>query len=197
MILTATISVGAFDITPAAIPGGAQNISNYRNMIEGNSITNGAGCGKKVFVFLEDDAGNHDCGYTNKISGHTRYPGLPPNSAPAISPTKGIFAPQGMKAVVIIVIRSRSCSMVRDAMIPGHRTSGGDQHRDEALTAQSEVAEQAVHDERHPRHIRHPQAAQRVNRINICGRKPSTDPIMPSVIRSISQLATSQPQASV
>ena len=32
----------------------------------------------------------------------------------------GIFAPQGMKVVVMMVIlRSRSCSMVREAMTPG------------------------------------------------------------------------------
>ena len=32
----------------------------------------------------------------------------------------GILAPQGMKPVVMMVIlRSRSCSMVREAMIPG------------------------------------------------------------------------------
>ena len=32
----------------------------------------------------------------------------------------GILAPQGMKPVVIMVIfRSRSCSMVREAMMPG------------------------------------------------------------------------------
>ena len=42
------------------------------------------------------------------------------NSAPAIRPTMGIFAPQGMKVVVIIVIlRSRSFSMVREAITPG------------------------------------------------------------------------------
>ena len=44
----------------------------------------------------------------------------PPNKAPAISPTKGIFAPQGINEVVIIVIlRSRSFSIVREAIIPG------------------------------------------------------------------------------
>ena len=43
-----------------------------------------------------------------------------PNSAPANMPMMGIFAPHGMKPVVMIVIlRSRSCSMVREAMMPG------------------------------------------------------------------------------
>ena len=37
-------------------------------------------------------------------------------TAPAIMAMKGTFAPQGMKVVVIMVIRrSRSFSMVRDA----------------------------------------------------------------------------------
>ena len=42
------------------------------------------------------------------------------NSAPAISAMIGIFAPQGMNVVVMMVIlRSRSFSIVRDAMTPG------------------------------------------------------------------------------
>lgn len=46
--------------------------------------------------------------------------GLPPKSAPAIMPMKGTFAPQGMKVVVMMVMRrSRSFSMVREAMMPG------------------------------------------------------------------------------
>ena len=46
--------------------------------------------------------------------------GLPPNRAPAIIPINGTFAPQGIKVVVIMVIlRSRSFSMVLEAMIPG------------------------------------------------------------------------------
>ena len=45
---------------------------------------------------------------------------LPPNSAPANRPMMGIFAPQGPKQVVItVILRSRSFSMVRDAMTPG------------------------------------------------------------------------------
>ena len=44
----------------------------------------------------------------------------PPNSAPAIRPIIGSFAEQGTKVVVIIVIRrSRSFSMVLDAITPG------------------------------------------------------------------------------
>ena len=45
---------------------------------------------------------------------------LPPKIAPAIMAMNGTFAPQGMKVVVMIVMRrSRSFSIVRDAMIPG------------------------------------------------------------------------------
>ena len=45
---------------------------------------------------------------------------LPPKMAPAIMAMKGTFAPQGMKVVVMMVIRrSRSFSMVREAMMPG------------------------------------------------------------------------------
>ena len=45
---------------------------------------------------------------------------LPPNSAPAIMEIKGTLAPQGIKVVVMMVMRrSLSFSMVREAMIPG------------------------------------------------------------------------------
>ena len=44
----------------------------------------------------------------------------PPKIAPATMEINGTFAPQGIKVVVIIVIRrSRSFSIVLDAMIPG------------------------------------------------------------------------------
>ena len=44
----------------------------------------------------------------------------PPNIAPAIIEINGTLAPQGIKVVVIIVIRrSRSFSMVRLAIMPG------------------------------------------------------------------------------
>ena len=44
----------------------------------------------------------------------------PPKMAPATMEMKGIFALQGMKVVVMMVIRrSRSFSMVREAMMPG------------------------------------------------------------------------------
>ena len=43
-----------------------------------------------------------------------------PNRAPATRPIIGSFAPHGMNVVVMIVIlRSRSFSIVRDAMMPG------------------------------------------------------------------------------
>ena len=46
--------------------------------------------------------------------------GEPPKIAPAIIAIKGTFAPQGMKVVVMIVIRrSFSFSIVLDAMTPG------------------------------------------------------------------------------
>ena len=44
----------------------------------------------------------------------------PPKIAPAIMEIKGTFAPQGINVVVMIVIRrSRSFSMVLDAIMPG------------------------------------------------------------------------------
>jgi len=44
----------------------------------------------------------------------------PPKIAPAIIAIKGTFAPQGMNVVVMMVMRrSRSFSIVLDAIIPG------------------------------------------------------------------------------
>ena len=46
--------------------------------------------------------------------------GAPPKIAPAIIAMNGSLAPQGMNVVVMMVIRrSRSFSIVREAMMPG------------------------------------------------------------------------------
>ena len=54
--------------------------------------------------------------YLRRVATHA----APPKIAPATMEMKGTFAPQGMNVVVMIVIRrSRSFSMVREAMTPG------------------------------------------------------------------------------
>ena len=46
--------------------------------------------------------------------------GLPPKMAPEIMAMNGTLAPQGMNVVVMMVMRrSRSFSIVREAMMPG------------------------------------------------------------------------------
>ena len=66
---------------------------------------------------------------------------------------KGIFAPQGIKVVVIIVMRrSLSFSMVRDAMIPGtphpFRSASG-----QRTFRKGQFTEGTVHDDRHTGHV--------------------------------------------
>ena len=115
----------------------------------------------------------------------------PPKIAPATIAMKGSFAPQGIKVVVMIVIlRSRSLSMVRLAMIPG--------------TPQPEpisIGIKDLPDRPNLRKIRsmmnairaiYPQPsrnARKMNRIRICGTKPRTAPTpatIPSMIRPCS-----------
>ena len=85
----------------------------------GSSITKGAGSPENIFVFFRIIPEQMIAATPTKYaSGATQ--GAPPKIAPAIIAIKGIFAPQGIKVVVIIVMRrSLSFSMVRDAMIPG------------------------------------------------------------------------------
>ena len=122
----------------------------------------------------------------------------PPKKAPAISATMGILAPQGIKVVVIMVIlRSLSFSMVRDAMIPG--------------TPQPVPISMGIKDLPDRPNLRkilsminatlamYPQASRMHSmrkRTNIWGTKPMTaptPPTMPSTMRPVSQSAQPMP----
>ena len=82
-------------------------------------MTKGAGSPANIFVFFSMMPLTMTAATPMKYAPVDTQPELP-NSAPAIRPTMGIFAPQGMKVVVMMVIlRSRSCSMVREAITPG------------------------------------------------------------------------------
>ena len=82
-------------------------------------MTKGAGSPANILVFFSIIPDTTIAAIPTKYAlGATHH--APPNSAPAIRAMMGSFAPQGIKVVVIMVIfRSRSFSMVRDAMIPG------------------------------------------------------------------------------
>src|SRR5699024_1594206 len=85
----------------------------------GNSITNGAGSPANSFVFFKMIPEQMMAAIPTKYAlGATHH--APPNNAPEIRAMIGSFALQGINVVVMIVIlRSLSFSMVRDAMIPG------------------------------------------------------------------------------
>ena len=85
----------------------------------GSSITNGAGSPANIFVFLSIIPEIMIAATPMKYALVATI-AEPPKIAPAIIAIKGTLAPQGIKVVVIIVIRrSRSFSMVLDAMMPG------------------------------------------------------------------------------
>ena len=85
----------------------------------GSSITNGAGSPENIFVFLRIIPEQIIAAIPTKYAlGATHE--APPNNAPAIKAMIGSFAPQGINVVVMIVIlRSRSFSIVREAITPG------------------------------------------------------------------------------
>ena len=85
----------------------------------GSSITKGAGSPTKSFVFFKIIPEHIIAAIPIKYAeGATQ--GAPLNIAPATIAINGSLAPQGINVVVIIVIRrSRSFSIVLDAMIPG------------------------------------------------------------------------------
>ena len=82
-------------------------------------MTNGAGSPANILVFFKMIPEQMIAAIPAKYAlGATHE--APSKSAPAIRAMIGSFAPQGMNVVVMIVIlRSRSFSIVRDAMIPG------------------------------------------------------------------------------
>ena len=85
----------------------------------GSSITNGAGSPANIFVFLRMIPETMIAAIPKKYA-PVAIQGEPPKIAPAIIAMNGCLAPQGINVVVMIVIRrSRSFSMVRDAMTPG------------------------------------------------------------------------------
>ena len=85
----------------------------------GSSMTNGAGSPANILVFLSMMPLTMIAAMPMKYAETATQPALW-NSAPAISAMMGIFAPQGMKVVVMMVIlRSWSFSIVREAMTPG------------------------------------------------------------------------------
>ena len=85
----------------------------------GSSITNGAGSPANIFVFFKIIPEQMIAAIPTKYAlGATHE--APSNNAPAMSAMIGSFAPHGINVVVIIVIlRSRSFSIVRDAITPG------------------------------------------------------------------------------
>lgn len=85
----------------------------------GSSITNGAGSPANIFVFFRMIPEQMIAAIPRKYAdGATQD--APPKIAPATMAINGSFAPHGIKVVVMIVIRrSLSFSIVREAMIPG------------------------------------------------------------------------------
>ena len=82
-------------------------------------MTNGAGSPENILVFFSMMPEMMIAAMPMKYAEVDTH-ALPPKSAPAIMAMNGTFAPQGMNVVVMMVIRrSRSFSMVRDAITPG------------------------------------------------------------------------------
>ncbi len=85
----------------------------------GSSITKGAGSPANILVFFSIIPEQMIAAIPISHAPHETRPELSKN-APAINAIIGSFAPQGINVVVIIVIlRSLSFSIVREAMIPG------------------------------------------------------------------------------
>ena len=118
----------------------------------------------------------------------------PPKIAPATMDINGTLAPQGMNVVVMMVMRrSRSFSMVRDAITPGM-----------PQPVPMSIGMKDLPERPNLRKIRsstkairamYPQASRKArnrNRTSICGTKPKTAPTpatIPSLIRPASQSA--------
>ena len=131
-----------------------------------------------------------------KYALHATQPALSKN-APAIKAMIGSFAPQGTKVVVIMVIlRSLSFSMVREAITPGtpHPLPISIGMKDFPERPNLRKIRSMINATRamYPQDSKN---ARKMNSTNICGTKPSTAPTpatTPSTIRPVSQSAQSE-----
>ena len=118
----------------------------------------------------------------------------PPKIAPATMAINGSFAPHGIKVVVMIVIRrSLSFSIVREAMIPGtpqpEPISIGIKDLPERPNLRNTRSMMNATRAMYPHPSRN---ARKINRIRICGTNPRTAPrpaTIPSRIRPLSHSA--------
>ncbi len=156
-------------------------------------MTNGAGSPANILVFFKMIPEQMTAAIPVKYALGATHD-APSNSAPAISAMIGSFAPHGMNVVVMTVIfRSRSFSIVREAMIPGT-----------PHPVPISIGMNDLPDRPNLRNIRsminailaiYPHAsknARKMNSTNICGTNPSTaptPPTMPSSINPCSQSA--------
>ena len=128
-----------------------------------------------------------------KYALHATQPPLSKN-APAIRAMIGSLAPQGIKVVVIIVIlRSLSFSIVRDAITPGtpqpEPISIGIKDLPDSPNLRKILSMINATRAIYPQDSRN---ARKINNTSICGTKPSTAPTpatIPSRINSLSQSA--------
>ncbi len=160
----------------------------------GNSITKEAGLPAKGFVFFKIMPDTMTANTPIKYA-EVAIHAFPLNNAPAINPTMGIFAPQGIKQVVMMVIfLSLSCSMVRDAITPGIPqpvdTSMGMKLLPERPNFLKILSMMKAIRDIYPTSSK---MARNTNKMSIWGTNPSTaptPPTMPSATRLTSQGAT-------
>ena len=149
-------------------------------------MTKGAGSPANILVFFRIIPEQMIAAIPTKYAlGATQE--APPNSAPAIRAMIGSLAPHGMNVVVMMVIlRSRSFSIVLDAMIPGTPhpvpiSIGMNDlpDRPNLLKIRSMInAIRAIY----PQLSR---MARKINSTSICGTNPSTAPTPATIPSSI------------
>ena len=155
-------------------------------------MTNGAGSPANNFVFFSIIPEITIAVIPTKYAEGATHQ-APPNNAVAIRAMIGSFAPQGMKVVVIIVIRrSRSFSMVRDAIMPGtpHPVPISMGIKDFPLRPNLRKIRSMTNAIR----AIYPQDSKNANRINstsIWGTNPSTAPTPPTMPSNKSPLSHS------
>ena len=148
-------------------------------------MTKGAGSPANILVFFSMIPDTMIAAMPTKYAEVATH-AEPPKMAPAIMPMNGTLAPQGMKVVVMTVMRrSRSFSMVRLAMMPGTPqptpiSMGIKDLPDRPNLRNTRSSTKAIR-------AMYPHASRKASRRNstsICGTKPSTAPT-PATIPSL------------
>ena len=144
---------GTLDEGPAALPGCTEHVAPCRHMVSGQLHDEGSGVACEDLGLFQDDAGADDGSHADEVSRNSHQRRAAEHGTCDEADDGHLSAAgdeagghDGHAAVALVLDGTGSHNT-------GHAAAGTDQHGDEALTGQAELAEDTVHDEGDTGHI--------------------------------------------